>query len=250
MPPRLRKACPSYFQPPPPSSRCQCLRQPNPRPFSSTARNPTRQRRIMFSWLNGPGANFRNPLPGSTNYLNAYDPNGRLVRATNRERRSDSENSEDEAAGLSTEKNLQGDEPIPKESLDDLMPFPMNRQFRSQSVLSEDFKDEIYKRWQNGDSVRRVSADLQVEMRRVGAVIRLKAVEEQWKSQVCSVMFSFHPLRQVDKSTSSTMMSNSISLEDLSMVTNNKLQLSETSYHTPIVPFNRRSRSLLKVDNH
>jgi len=194
MPPRLRKACPSYFQPPPPSSRCQCLRQPNPRPFSSTARNPTRQRRIMFSWLNGPGANFRNPLPGSTNYLNAYDPNGRLVRATNRERRSDSENPEDEAGSLSTEKNLQGDKPIPKESLDDLMPFPMNRQFRSQPVLSEDFKDEIYKRWQNGESVRRVSADLQVEMRRVGAVIRLKAVEEQWKTQVCSVMFPVHSI--------------------------------------------------------
>lgn len=156
----------------------------------------------MFSWLNGPGANFRNPLPGSTNYLNAYDPNGRLVRATNRERRSDSEDPEDGAAGLSTEQNLQGDKPIPKESLDDLMPFPMNRQFRSQPVLSEDFRDEIFKRWQNGDSVRRVSANLQVEMRRVGAVIRLKAVEEQWKTQVCSMIFSLQYAsagRPVDK---------------------------------------------------
>ena len=139
----------------------------------------------MFSWLNGPGANFRNPLPGSTNYLNAYDPNGRLIRATDRDRRSDSDaTSAEDDTGASMEKNLQGEKPIPKESLDDLMPFPMNRQFRSQPVLSEQFKDEIFQRWKKGYSVRRMSSDLQVEMRRVGAVIRLKAVEEQWKNQV------------------------------------------------------------------
>lgn len=139
----------------------------------------------MFSWLNGPGANFKHPLPGSTNYLNAYDPNGRLIRATNRERSSNPENgSEDEDIGASSEKNLQVGKGIPKESLDDLMPFPMNRQFRSQPVLSEELKDEISKRWKDGSSVRRISAELQVEMRRVGAVIRLKSVEEQWRREV------------------------------------------------------------------
>ena len=38
----------------------------------------------MFRWLNGPGSVFRQPLPGSTNYLNAYDRTGRLLRAKNR----------------------------------------------------------------------------------------------------------------------------------------------------------------------
>ena len=43
----------------------------------------------MFNWLNGPGAAFRNPLPGSTNYLNAYDPSGRLIRLTEKKRAED-----------------------------------------------------------------------------------------------------------------------------------------------------------------
>ena len=34
----------------------------------------------MFAWLNGVGKVFRDPLPGSTNYLNAYYPDGTLVR--------------------------------------------------------------------------------------------------------------------------------------------------------------------------
>ena len=195
MPPRLPKGTPSSFQAPPPQRcpQCQSLRRLPSRHFSSTPRKPTRQRRVMFSWLNGPGANFKQPLPGSTNYLNAYDPNGRLIRATNRERPSDPDADSEDDGGDSLEKNLQVGKGIPKESLDDLMPFPLNRQFRSQPVLSEEFKDEIHKRWKNGDSVRRISADLQVEMRRVGAVIRLKAVEEQWKSQVT---FPYHPTLQ------------------------------------------------------
>lgn len=145
----------------------------------------------MFSWLNGPGAVFRHPLAGSTNYLNAYDPSGQLIRATKGERKSESDVlSEEDDEGGSTERNLKGEKPIPKETLDDLMPFPMNRQFRSQPVLSEDLKDEIHRRWQTSQSVRRISAELQVEMRRVGAVIRLKAVEEQWKIQVRGIPFS------------------------------------------------------------
>ena len=76
--------------------------------------------------------------------------------------------------------------PIPRESAEDLMPFPMNRQFRSQHVLSEELKDVIYKRVMvDGETVRNVSADLGVEMNRVGAVVRLKAVEKEWEKQVC-----------------------------------------------------------------
>ena len=159
----------------------------------------------MFRWLNGPGSAFRHPLPGSTNYLNAYDRNGRLVRARDRsprqlnrekEEKKDEEEEEVDEDGESLPrrtKKVQGARvtdtkdgpPLPKESGEDLMPFPMNRQFRSQRVLSEELKDAIYERiMEEGSSVRNVSAALGVEMNRVAAVVRLKAVEKQWEKEV------------------------------------------------------------------
>ncbi|KAI4275586.1 MAG: hypothetical protein LQ337_003098 [Flavoplaca oasis] len=150
----------------------------------------------MFRWLNGPGAAFRDPLPGSTNYLNAYDPQGNLIRAraaraTNRstgeeDPRTVGEEGDpdgpDTALGRNhLEQNIAGGKPIPKEMADDLMPFPLNRQFRSQPVLSEELRDEIYRRiHQEKKTVRTVSAELGVEMQRVGAVFRLKTIENQW----------------------------------------------------------------------
>ncbi|KAL9043766.1 MAG: hypothetical protein Q9214_003056, partial [Letrouitia sp. 1 TL-2023] len=77
-----------------------------------------------------------------------------------------------------------GGKPIPKEQPDDLMPFPMNRKFRSLPVLSDELRDEIFRRVvEAGQSVRTVSADLGVEMRRVGAVVRLKSIERQWEAE-------------------------------------------------------------------
>ena len=87
--------------------------------------------------------------------------------------------------------NIAGDQPIPKESLDDLMPFPTNPQFVSQPVLGEDIKEAIWKRVVvDGTSVRRVSAGLQIDMRRVGAVVRLKAVQKAWEKSVCLTKFT------------------------------------------------------------
>lgn len=114
---------------------------------------------------------FRHPVPNSTNYINAYDQYGGLIRAK----------------GLkpSRDRSRQQEQEIPKESLDDMMPYPMNRNFRSQHVLSEELRDEIYKRVvERGEDVRSVSASLQVEMGRVGAVVRLKTLEEDWVKEV------------------------------------------------------------------
>lgn len=149
----------------------------------------------MFQWMNGPGAVFKNPLPGSTNYLNAYDKDGQLIRVKKSGRQSEDDGGKKYMAGddedgekgdsLRGQKNLAGDKPIPKELPDDLMPFPLNRQFKSQPVLSEELRDEIYKRIVlEGQSLQVVSAELEVEMRRVGAVVRLKSVEKQWIEQV------------------------------------------------------------------
>ena len=176
----------------------------------------------MYRWLDGPGNVFRQPFPNSTNYINAYDQSGGLIRADGakpsdllnekgelkiadgpRENVTEGENEDlldvdedEDAAGLPARRSRQTFRSgvrglkealgIPKETADDLMPFPLNRHFRSQPVLSEELKEEIYKRVMvEGQDIRTVSASLSVEMRRVGAVVRLKAVEKQWESEVC-----------------------------------------------------------------
>ena len=180
----------------------------------------------MFRWLNGPGQSFKDPLPGSTNYLNAYNAAGGLIRTMGKHksqddpkeklRGKDNEEDQDEVAqdgskkerhkkpwsekvlnelGAAKTKVAPG---LPKEENVDLMPFPMNSQFRSHPVLSEELRDEIYKRIaEEKKSVRDVSAALGVEMRRVGAVVRLKAIEKQWEQEVCPIStsrFSSFPL--------------------------------------------------------
>lgn len=165
----------------------------------------------MYRWLNGPGEVFRQPLPGSTNYLNAYDRSGNLLRAqsasvgakakdTEQEKNEEREEVEEQEEG-EERANREGKDAsisraiseakrelsvLPKETAEDLMPFPMNRQFRSQPVLSEELKDAIWKRvMEDWKSVRDTSAVLNVEMKRVAAVVRLKAVEKEWEKQVC-----------------------------------------------------------------
>lgn len=201
----------------------------------------------MFRWLNGPGNVFRNPLSGSTNYLNAYDRSGNLLRArgsapSKKKESKESENEDDASLQSddakptaekaqkekrrSAEQTMDG-APLPKETTEDLMPYPMNRQFRSQAVLSEELKDAIWKRvMEDGKSVRDVSAGLGVEMRRVAAVVRLKAVEKEWEKQVCSqVMNSINNLQFFYNDEKKL----SISLEDIHYGYQIKLQLSDTT---------------------
>lgn len=69
-------------------------------------------------------------------------------------------------------------------------PFPLNPQFRSQPVLSEESRQMIYdKVTVKGESLKAVSAELGVDVRRVAAVVRLKAVEKQWQADVSSLPF-------------------------------------------------------------
>jgi hypothetical protein len=81
-------------------------------------------------------------------------------------------------------------EALPPETNRDRTPFPISRSFISQSVLSEEFRDEIWFRiMKQGKSVREVSVDMGVEMSRVGAVVRLKEVELEWKRIVSHPYF-------------------------------------------------------------
>lgn len=69
-----------------------------------------------------------------------------------------------------------------------MAPFPGNPVFVSQPILSEEMREEIWRRiMQDGQTVRDVSASLGVEMRRVGAVVRLKEIEKEWLRIVSSL---------------------------------------------------------------
>jgi hypothetical protein len=139
-----------------------------------------------------------NPLNGSTTYLGAYNAQGQLKRvveaAAEAERKKKKEegkanepaNSSASESGESEEaKEFKGE--IPPETMRDLTPFPLNKSFVSQPVLSDDLREEIWKRvMQDGKSVRVVSAELGVEMSRVGAVVRLKEIEKEWEQTVSS----------------------------------------------------------------
>ncbi|KAI5463976.1 eukaryotic mitochondrial regulator protein-domain-containing protein [Mariannaea sp. PMI_226] len=60
-------------------------------------------------------------------------------------------------------------------------PFPLNPLFRSQSVLDESMRDLIWdKVTVRGESLKAVSAEMGVDVRRVAAVVRLKEVEKRW----------------------------------------------------------------------
>lgn len=73
-----------------------------------------------------------------------------------------------------------------------MTPYPLNRVFKSQPVLSDKMREEIYQRVQiQGHSVRQVSAELAVSLERVAAVVRLKAVEKEWIDNVSVALFFF-----------------------------------------------------------
>ncbi|KAF9893984.1 hypothetical protein FE257_008955 [Aspergillus nanangensis] len=129
-----------------PSSSCSSRR--SSRPFSSTASTQTKLRNEMFTWLKKEGEALKNHTPGSTNYLSAL--------------------------------RFRGEEGQRPPS----WPFPLNPSFVSEPVLSEELRNDIYERVVvKKKSVRAVSVELGVDMRRVGAVVRLVELEKRMKQQ-------------------------------------------------------------------
>lgn len=69
-------------------------------------------------------------------------------------------------------------------------PFPMNPFFRSEPVLSEMLRDEVYRRVTVAkESLKLVSAELGIDVRRVAAVVRMKEIEKQWVKEVSTQPF-------------------------------------------------------------
>lgn len=70
-------------------------------------------------------------------------------------------------------------------------PFPQNPLFRSQPVLDEHTRELIWEKvTQRGESLKAVSAEIGVDVRRVAAVVRLKEVERQWVKDVSVTIFA------------------------------------------------------------
>lgn len=182
----------------------------------------TRQRRDMWEWLNGPGKVFRDPLPSSTNYMSAYDKYGnlsRLERVNNSDRRGQAIADAPEVidvAPVEQEEAIQEEERkqgldeatiaknvktrakqredkvemearggMVKERLNDMRPFPLNENFRSERVLSEELREEVYAKVVGaGVDISTVSAAFGIDLRRVAAVVRLKTIEKSWEAEV------------------------------------------------------------------
>ena len=102
----------------------------------------------MFQWLSTEGASLKHHIPGETNYL-------------------------------SNRADRDGDSNEPPR------PFPGNRNFISESVLSEELRNEVYVRVvEKKKSLRAVSVELGIDMKRIAAVVRLVEMERRQRAQV------------------------------------------------------------------
>ncbi|RMZ88939.1 hypothetical protein DV736_g3830, partial [Chaetothyriales sp. CBS 134916] len=166
----------------------------------------TRLRRQMRLWLETTGALLKDPLLGKTNYLSGINAAGQRIAdgpAGDVDRRGASQEASEQNGDNNASKG--GDETedarnLEQHAVDDsqaseakmsrgrtkmdantqtLMPFPLNPHFISQSIPSEALRVEVWRRVQEEKkSIRQVSVELGVEMRRVAAIVRLMELEK------------------------------------------------------------------------
>ena len=213
--PRTRPRCLLHEAGAPRSAPLRLFHASTPRAKNPPPQRPS-SRREMLEWLKGPGEVFRDPVPGRTNYLGAYTREGLLRR----DLRPGVDGKGNELPLLEDDGSSQNklDADGKGRFKDRLMyhrPYPENKNFRSQPVLSEALRDRIYRIVvEEGIDVKSASAAFGVDIRRVAAVVRLKSLEKQWEREVSGAMFlASHPF--------SVMIAFplSISLEDITVVT-------------------------------
>lgn len=72
----------------------------------------------------------------------------------------------------------------PKYMGGEFQPFQHNPHFKSQPVLSEELREEIWRRIMKEQiPITQVSRDFGVDMHRIGAVVRLKELEKKWEAE-------------------------------------------------------------------
>ncbi|KAI1819679.1 eukaryotic mitochondrial regulator protein-domain-containing protein [Xylaria intraflava] len=146
----------------------QLLQVPAAASFSTTTSRAkfTKARRLFRAWERGEGRLLRRPRPGQTQYL--------------------ARKKEDDEPGR---------------------PFPLNPQFKSASVLDERSRELIWaKVVREGETIKSVSAEYGVDIRRVAAIVRLKEVEKEWiakgkplAKQYSKAVLSMLPTRRFQK---------------------------------------------------
>lgn len=106
----------------------------------------------MFEWLSTEGAELKHHIPGETNYVTR----------------------------------------IKDGPMSATRPFPNNPNFVSESILSEELRNEVYNRVvEEKKSVRAVSMDLGIDMKRIAAVVRLVELEKRQREQVRPTLAQF-----------------------------------------------------------
>lgn len=174
-----------------PLSKDTCSVSCSHRYFSSSPIRETRLRAQFWSWLNSEGAALRSHSPGRTNYL------------TNLRDRNEASKSAEGSTGGTPAEDSTGESDA--SDLSARRPFPLNPSFVSEPILSEALRNAIYERVVvQKKSVRSVSVDFGVDMRRVGAVVRLVELERRWREQVIS---PFRLISQLNSISSLAMMS-------------------------------------------
>ncbi|KAH9905330.1 eukaryotic mitochondrial regulator protein-domain-containing protein [Xylariomycetidae sp. FL2044] len=104
----------------------------------------SKARKLFRAWLAGSGKQYRFHRPGETNYIQMK---GQLNINTTR-------------------------------------PFPHNALFRSTPVLSERSRELVWEKvMRKGETVKAVSAELNIDIQRVAAIVRLKEVEKDWQAK-------------------------------------------------------------------
>lgn len=99
------------------------------------------------------------------------------------------------------------------------MPFPANKHFRSERVLSEKAREMIWRDVMvNGMPLKAVSAQYSVDMRRVAAVVRMKEIEKKWEREVSCIFRLLSLSRSFPFASVMICNKNSISLEDSTVV--------------------------------
>ena len=104
-----------------------------------------------------------------------------------------------------------------------MRPYPLNQYFRSQAVLSEELREQLYTQIvEYRHDLPAVAASFGVDVRRVAAVVRLKTIEKRWQDEVSGNYF----LYMAHHAALMITFKNSISLEDIHMVTKFALRAS------------------------
>lgn len=86
---------------------------------------------------------------------------------------------------IANKDNERGPRALPPLEPTDMYPYPGNTAFKSEAVLSEELREEIWRLVVvEGLTVRKVSEKMKVTMERVGAVVRLMEVQRTWEREV------------------------------------------------------------------